>query len=359
MGSAISLPITSISGPGTLSIPIDAGAMKSRGTNSATQGSDGDYATNDVTPDFWLFSGATEQGVQFKTNLPQDYNGGTVNVKFFWDTATGGDSPAAEGVTWGLSLRGLVDSDAIDQAFSASVDTDDTVITTGDLHTTTVSSAITITNSPSAGDMIMGEITRVVGDVNDNMTEDAKLLGIVITYNALTASDAYRQMTVPAQSCESYTTNGATYTPTVYGSNEIATFAFDAATEQSVYIQGQLPDDYKDGSVVRWGVNWDAVATASGTAVFGLSGGAFGNDDALSTALGTERTVTDTLLAVGDRHKSPYDGTGITLAGSPVAGDFIVLKLVVKTSGTIAVDVLGLSLELQFERNGVQVTPFA
>jgi hypothetical protein len=42
-----------------------------------------------------------------------------------------------------------------------------------------------------------------------------------------------------------------------------------------------------------------------------------------------------------------------------VAGDFILLKLVVKTAGTIAVDVLGLELALQFERSGVQATAFA
>ena len=348
--------LSNSSGPSELGIAVDAGAMVARTTNGAESATE-EYATNDIMADHFLFDGATEEGVQFKTQLPEDYNGGAVTVKFFWDAATG--ASASDGVTWGVALRTVEDNDAIDQAFPASVDTDDTVIAVGDMHVTASSSDVTISGTPNAGDTIWGEITRVVGDSNDTMTEDAKLFGILIEYDSLAASDTYTEVSLGAGHFAPYATNGAEAGTTVYTNNEFDHFAFDAATEESVYVQFELPQDYKDGSVIRWGVNWDAVATASGTAVFGLSGGAFGNDEALSTALGTERTVTDTLLAVGDRHRSPNDTTGITLAGSPIAGDWVQLKLVVKTSGTIAVDVLFLGLQLQFERSGVQATAFA
>jgi hypothetical protein len=354
MGSAFTLASRSISGPSILELSIDSGAMVPRVTNGATAETT-PYGTNDLNLDSFLFDGATEEGVQFKFNLPLDYNGGTVDVVFYWDAATSGTG----GVTWGVSLRAIDNDEAIDAAFSASVDTDDTVLAVGDLHSTALSAAVTIAGSPVAGDLVVGEITRVVGDANDTMTQDAKLLGIGVRYDSLAAVDTYREWSIPAGAFAPYTTNGAEAGSTVYTNTELDHFAFDSATEESVYLQFELPQDYKDGSVLRWGVNWDAVATASGTAVFGLSGGAFGNDEALSTALGTERTITDTLLAVGDLHRSPNDTTGITLAGSPVAGDWVQLKLSVKTSGTIAVDVLLLGLQLQYERNGVIATAFA
>lgn len=163
----------------------------------------------------------------------------------------------------------------------------------------------------------------------------------------------YRDFSVPAGAWIPNTTNGAESGTTVYGSNEVDHFAFDASTEESVFITFRLPEDY-NGGTLGWQVGWDAVATASGTAVWGLSGGAFSNDDALSTALGSEQTATDTLIAVGDYHA--INGTAITLAGSPVAGDFVVLKLVAKTSGTIAVDVLGLNLQIQYQTKTTQIT---
>lgn len=192
---------------------------------------------------------------------------------------------------------------------------------------------------------------RALLDDADAAAQRATLGGVALIQH-------YVEQTLPAGSWGPYTTNGAESGETVYGSNEFDHFAFDASTEEAIYFQWEVPQDY-NGGVIRWGVNWDAVATASGTAVWGLSGGAFGNDDALSTALGTERTVTDTLLAVGDRQRSPNDATGITLAGTPVAGDFVLLKLVLKTSGTITVDSLFLGLQIQYQTKTTQPGAFA
>ena len=180
----------------------------------------------------------------------------------------------------------------------------------------------------------------------------------ILTQAGRASIQHFEEQTLPAGSWGPFTTNGAEAGTTVYGSNEFDHFAFDASTEEAVYFQWEVPQDY-NGGVIRWGVNWDAIATASGTAIFGLSGGSFGNDEALSTALGTERTVTDTLLAVGDRQRSPNDATGITLSGTPVAGDFVLLKLVRKTSSTITVDVLFLGLQIQYQTKTTEPGAFA
>jgi hypothetical protein len=352
MGSAFTLASRTVSGPDQLAVYIDAAAMKSR-TTAGAEAAGVEYATNDVNIDYYNFDSAAEEGVQFKFTLPADYNGGVVNAKFHWSNTAG---LATETVTWGIALRTIIDNDLIDQAFAASVDTSDTWIAQNDWHVSAASADITIANTPVAGATVLGEVTRVI---SDDLTGDAQLMGVEITYAALAATDTYTQVSIPAGAFGTYTTSGAEAGTTVYGSNELDHFAFSSAAEEGIYLQFELPSTYKDGSVIRWGVNWDAVATASGTAVWGLSGGAFANDLALSTAFGTQRTVTDTLIAVGDRHRSPNDTTGITLAGTPVAGDWVTLKLVNDLTGTIAVDVLFLGLELQFEKAGVADTVFA
>lgn len=158
---------------------VDAAAMVPRATNGAAVASE-EYATNDVMSDHYLFDSITEEGVQFKLTMPDAWNRGTIKARFFWDAATG--ASASDGVTWGLAARAASNDDAIDTAFSASVDTDDTVIAVGDLHVSAASAAVTVSGTPALGDMVWFEITRVVSDTNDDMAEDAKLLGIQVQY---------------------------------------------------------------------------------------------------------------------------------------------------------------------------------
>lgn len=164
---------------------VDAAAMVPRETNGAVADTE-EYATNDVNVDHYLFDSITEEGVQFKLAMPDGWDRSTIKVKVFWDAAT--DASADDGVTWGVSARAVSNDDAIDGAFSASVDTDDAVIAVGDLHVTAASSAITVSGTPAIGDLILFEITRVVGDANDDMAEDAKLFGIQIQYTESTTT---------------------------------------------------------------------------------------------------------------------------------------------------------------------------
>lgn len=164
---------------------VDAAAMVPRKTNGAFAYTE-EYATNDVTVDYYLFDSITEKGVQFKLALPDSWNLGTIRVKFFWDAATG--ASVSDGVTWGIAARAVSNDDAIDAAFPASVDTDDVVIAVGDLHVSPASVEVTVSGTPALGDLILVEVTRVVGDAQDDMAEDAKLFGIQIQYTESTTA---------------------------------------------------------------------------------------------------------------------------------------------------------------------------
>ncbi len=203
----------------------------------------------------------------------------------------------------------------------------------------------------SATDVLLGRETAGAGTVEEiactaagrALLDDADAAAQRVTMGAK-AIQHYKDFSLPAGAWRPADTNGAEASSVA----DLDAMAFDASTEESVWMQFQMPEDY-NGGVLRWRVDWDAVATASGTAVFGLAGAALTDSDALTTAVGTERTLTDTLITVGDLHQTANDGTGVTLAGSPAAGNFVKLELVVKTSGTIAVDVLMLNVQIQYQ----------
>lgn len=157
-------------------VPVPAGAMIPRTTNGAEAATQ-ENATNDIMEDVMLFdAGATVEGVGFWVNFTDQWDAGTVKVKFSWTAASG-----SGGVTWGIAGQSYADSAAIDQALGTRVDVDDTLITAVDLHTTAASAAVTIADA-AAGDWVYFEITRQTGDANDTLAVDAELLGVTIQY---------------------------------------------------------------------------------------------------------------------------------------------------------------------------------
>ncbi|MHA1952257.1 MAG: hypothetical protein ACW987_20665 [Candidatus Thorarchaeota archaeon] len=165
---------------------IDAGAMVPRTTNGATSATE-EYAANDIMSDHFLFDGATEEGVQFRLTMPDDYDLGTVKAKVYWDAASG--ASAADTVEWGVAGGAISNDIAIDTALGTPATINDVVIAVGDLHISPASSAITIAGTPALADLMWFEVTRQVAGTDD-MVEDAKLLGVAIQYKTLNAGSS-------------------------------------------------------------------------------------------------------------------------------------------------------------------------
>jgi hypothetical protein len=104
----------------------------------------------------------------------------------FWSsTATDTD-----GVAWALEGRAVSDNEAIDAAWgTAVVVTDDAQSAAGEVYVTSESAAVTIAGTPAAGDVCFFRLSRDVSDANDDMTEDARLIGIKLFVTTLTATD--------------------------------------------------------------------------------------------------------------------------------------------------------------------------
>jgi hypothetical protein len=166
-------------------IYIDAAAMVPCTTNPALQ-STHEYGTNDIDSDLFAFdAGATEERVQFKNVMPDNWDRSTIKAKFYWSSDTG--STAGDTVEFGIKAGALSDNDAIDAALGTPQVISDTLLANNgtDLQISPATPAITVGGTPALGDATIFEVYRNTDGVDD-MAEDAWLMGVSIQYKKTT-----------------------------------------------------------------------------------------------------------------------------------------------------------------------------
>lgn len=104
----------------------------------------------------------------------------------------------------------------------------------------------------------------------------------------------------------------------------IQSLDFDQTTQEFCQFQIVLPRKYNNGTVTA--VFYWTASAGSGDVQWGISGGAYSNDDALTVALGSAQTVDDTLIATNDLHITSAT-SAITLAGTPADADFLAFQI--------------------------------
>jgi hypothetical protein len=160
-------------GKHTLWIP--AAAMRptdSNGCDSIT-----DVETTSGRPDLQVldFDTSADEHAQFQIAMPKSWNESTITFRAFW-TSTATDT---DGVAWGLQGVATANDDTVDVAYgTAVVVTDDNISAAEDCLVTAESSAVTIAGSPSTDELCWFRVFRDVSDANDDMAEDARLIGI-------------------------------------------------------------------------------------------------------------------------------------------------------------------------------------
>jgi hypothetical protein len=133
------------------------------------------------------FDATADEFAHFQIAFPKSWNEGTVTFQVFWSsTATDTD-----GVAWALEGAARSDNEAITGTWgTAVVVTDDAQSAADELYVTAESGAVTIGGTPAADDLCFFRLSRDVSDANDDMTEDARLIGIKLFYTTDAANDA-------------------------------------------------------------------------------------------------------------------------------------------------------------------------
>ena len=160
-------------GKHTLWIP--AAAMRPTSSNGCAAITD--VETTAGRPDLQIldFDTGADEAAQFQVALPKSWNESTITFRVFW-TSTATDT---DGVAWGLQGVATANDDTVNVVYgTAVVVTDDNISAAEDCLVTAESSAVTIAGSPSTDELCFFRIFRDVSDANDDMTEDARLIGI-------------------------------------------------------------------------------------------------------------------------------------------------------------------------------------
>jgi len=155
---------------------IPANALMGATTNGAASGQV-ETSTYKVNYKVLDFDQSTEEYAILTIPSPHYWDASTVTVQFIWTAASGtGD------VVWACQGVAFANDDALDTDYGTRQKVTDSLITAGDAHFTSFTSAITIAGTPTAGDLVSFRIYRIPGDAADTLNADARLIGVKIRF---------------------------------------------------------------------------------------------------------------------------------------------------------------------------------
>lgn len=165
-------------------VPILAAAMQTATTNGAAAGAV-ESTTNKTLYRTLDFDTTTQEFAGFVLPMPKSWDESTITFRARWTAASG-----SGGVAWALQAVAVSDDDTLDVAYGTEQVVTDTLLTAGDLHTTSESSAITIAGTPAEGDVVLFRVKRVPSNGSDTLGVDARLIAVDLFITTNTGNDA-------------------------------------------------------------------------------------------------------------------------------------------------------------------------
>lgn len=249
-----------------------------------------------------------------------------------WVAETGATARTSLGVAIGVNVQAF-DAQLDDLAGLAVTDSNfivgdgvNWVVETGD--TARISLGLGTTDSPTF--VAVTATAAVTGDTG------------VFTNGASSNGNAVREVGretiwLPAGSWTPNTTNGPAPGTHETTTNKVmlTTLDFDKDTSESAQFAVPMPKNWDKG-VIRFRPWWLGLVGA-GTVTFTVSGVALTDSDVLDTAFGTGISVTDTLTTIGDIQVGA-ESADVTIAGTPIEADLIMLRVERTISDTLTGD---------------------
>jgi hypothetical protein len=222
-------------------------------------------------------------------------------------------------------------------------------------QTTAVAAFDALAPTTTKGDLILHDgtdnVRLAVGGTNGHvLTVDSTTATGVKWAAAGGGSGGSTNVWIPAAQWIPRTTTGCGIDSRELSTNKINTdeLLFDAGTDEFAQCMVVMPSNWNAGTITAK-FHWTA-STGSGDVVWGLSGRAYANDDALDQAQGTAQTCTDTLTATNDLDISPAT-SAITLGGTAAAGNPVIFEVYRDANAggdTLAADARLLGVEISY-----------
>lgn len=162
---------------------VPAGAMTPGDTNGASV-VEIFVSGNQTTHDAMRFPYSTQQEtfVDFNVSLPDDWDAGTVKAKLFWRLSGVNSASPDTNVKFGVACAAYGDTDDYSVLLGNRVTVIDTVHGTSEIHITPATPAIPVGGTPAAGKMLHFQVSRMFQALEDSMSADANLLGVLLQY---------------------------------------------------------------------------------------------------------------------------------------------------------------------------------
>ena len=228
-------------------------------------------------------------------------------------SSTSDNIPAFDGVT-GKLLKDSGKAHSTDGTFAAN---SDNKIPTEKAAKTYADTKLPLAGGTMSGPIAMGS-QKVTGLAAGTANGDAVRYEQVIG-----TQDLY----IPAGAWMPRTSNGCAQISTYENATSKANvdvLYFDSTAQEFAQFKISMPRNWNNGTITAK-FHWMAPS-GTGTVVWGISGVALSDGDALSTAFGTRQSVSDAIGTTETIRSTSYT-SAITIAGSPADADIIILQV--------------------------------
>jgi hypothetical protein len=190
------------------------------------------------------------------------------------------------------------------------------------INLTATGSAVNEITIANAGTGVTGPVISATGETNVGININPKGTGVFNSGGSAVKIAGKETIWVPAAAMYGPTTNpaDAAQVETTATRPDLKVFDFDASTKQYTQFTIAMPKSWNEGTLT-YQVYWSPSTTNTGNAIFGLQAVACADSDTIDVAYGTAIEITDAGIGTVEDQQITSEGSAMTVAGSPAAGE--------------------------------------
>lgn len=175
---------------------------------------------------------------------------------------------------------------------------------------------------------LLGKADTDLSSVSGSHDTIATALAIKTALDGKVSTGGYGTICLTAAGGIPSTSNGASGpNSSNFGTNgiDLVTLDFDPNTEQSCQWYFTMPNNWSGAPVTAQFI-WFGAGTSTDSVVWGIQGRSYGDAESIDQAFGTAQEVSDAHTAVTNQILISSATSGVTFAGTPAAGEPVVVR---------------------------------